>query len=1675
MNTINEQEATLSAQATTLVEKEGRQTLIEKFDDLKSPTGDDFEAMIRSSFNQVDDPIKVVEQDGQTEIEVSSAVSVRTDAQANEQLRLTPSQLTMTQGGANTLNVDGDTMVVFDDVLTVSNSEKKVTVADTLQADHVVANTQLSAAQVQTEALSVSRGELDVMRAELDINDQPRVSVFGDAGIEGSLNVIDTVEAANLNVSETASLAETHISTLTVDGETTLNDKLTGRNGVFTEHLEARDGFGIGIDAQSTQAKLHISKTSSDMDALLRVDDHNSDTTPFYIDSEGKVGVGTTNIQADFQVNGSALIGDLTDNHYVQLNNQDKSYFQGNVSVSKSVAIGSEELPSEAGCLSVDGNLALGKSNATAKLDVLGDTSSSLLHVATEATEFLTVTDTPAQGESKIKLYQQTNIKDDLHVDGDTTASNVTAQNHLASDSAAIENTLTAGQATTGELIVNGNATVAQKTTSQKLWVGDTQQDVSEQDSATGALINTTMTVKERAQFKDIHASEMISTQTALKAQSAYINQGVNIGELGESLHAKVAVKTNGEDESALLLKDYEDNTLLRVKKQGVQVGSAAMAVPVNVEGKITAPELNVTYHAQLEQAKVNKGVHIASPVDMSNWQPSAKLAVLSNLTNNTGLDVSYFDGQGIKPIITTKADKLGIFASEPLKPFHVDCEALLTGPVEIAGDVNITHAANSLFSIKDQIVTIGQTDFATPFQVFGETAFWGSHKVIGSFAVYNESEQQLINVADSQVQMTQHTDTAALKVSDPQQSKATYVAAGQLAINQTVPEADVNFALTGKAHISGEVHIEGGELTLTVDGDTQLNNALAVQGATTIEDGLSISVTNNSAEFAKDALTVTGNTTLDGTLSVADAVDLHNGLTITNGETHLNEGLTVEGQTLIDNTLTINGRVNANDSVKIAKQLEGNSLQVEGRAQFDSHVDIDGDLNLSDNPASARVHIQEQGKQGLLIERQGGQIGLVFNDGRLGLGVERPDYALDVAEDSQFRKDVQIKGRLEVDESLHVDEYASFRSNINVHGNAELAGEARFGLPFSSVIDEETVGMPAGIAQVAIDQNHFAKAFAVYHQGEKPIVIEDGKLGVQTDSPREALDINGNAVFRGDIELDGVLRGSGRLECFDGAKIFGDVELRSDLTVHDDALLKDTLTVEGNATFNRQVEVHSDSTFQASVRLNDELSVQKRTHLRDDLVVAKHTTLQGGLTVEGLEVDSLVAISPAATFKSDVTVHGHVEFLSSLQTAHEVRANEVSTKAVQMSGEVGEHAITLNSNQAAAPLSVSAAETEALHITPTGDVGMGTQVPSHKLDVAGDVRVRNTLVVEQGLTLAQGAIAEGDFTVQGNVASESLQLGDTQAISGVSSDVELGGDMASDETLATQAAVKAYVDAHCWTLAENNKVLLIQNQLEFDEVMSREILSNVTILLLPHMCHPQMNRAYKLKQPVRIGSNVSIIGFNERETRIVKEHAGCRFLIHGQSDALVKSVEMRGFTFDGALMNGGVYEGNGGAFHLRYVQSAKLNCVIENHHVNGDGGALYGEAEVSGIEANNIKNCSATRQGGGVFGVTESSLTVSMCRAEYGGGVAYCDDCQVVARSNVALVYGGGAYKCQNLMAQGYWRDNRAQGDVGHHIYSAGCDNPDDGHTHHDYLWHALYLDAPVMCGTQPWRHDHI
>lgn len=239
MTTLNDQNATLPAHATTVIEKENRDSLIEKFDDLKTPSGNDFEALIRSSFNQVDDPIQVVKVDDKSELEVSAPLTITSDTQTNEKLKLSANELSMTQGETQTLNLDSDSMEMFDGVLSLSKDDKKLQVLGTVQASMLNATTQVNTVQLNTDALLVNNASTEILRAELDENTAPKVTISGDANITKSvtaksLNVTDTIDASDLVVSVSSTLANASANTLVVTGKTILSDKLEGENAIFT-------------------------------------------------------------------------------------------------------------------------------------------------------------------------------------------------------------------------------------------------------------------------------------------------------------------------------------------------------------------------------------------------------------------------------------------------------------------------------------------------------------------------------------------------------------------------------------------------------------------------------------------------------------------------------------------------------------------------------------------------------------------------------------------------------------------------------------------------------------------------------------------------------------------------------------------------------------------------------------------------------------------------------------------------------------------------------------------------------------------------------------------------------------------------------------------------------------------------------------------------------------------------------------------------------------------------------------------------------------------------------------------------------------------------------------------------------------------------------------------------
>ncbi|TQF70947.1 hypothetical protein [Pseudoalteromonas luteoviolacea] len=1661
MNKVSDQEIVAECDTTSVIAKNSRAELIDKFDDLKTPTGDDFESLIRSGFNQIDDPIAVVQNGDEQEIAVTSALSVSPDGET-EQFRVDSDAVTVDTellvspngGEAVALKVEADTLTMYDKVKIDSDGNDLLQVSGNVKSTgELKSQTANISERVTAGELSVKKGTVKALEAGLDGNNQPYVTAQGKLTAQESVIAEKDIQSASLSVSGEAELGgDTTAHMLTVAEKTMLQGELfAAKPAIFESHIEVAK-LGVGLDEQSTGAKLHIGKRSTDTSDLLRVDDLNQDATPFIINPEGRVGVGTASPDESFHVTKNVLVGKNKDDAHILLSGEGNGEFTGQVKVKESLDVdGDAAFGANA---HVDAALSVGTQSPSAKLDVQSN-QGDILNLGNSNDTLVKVTNAPLVGEQPVNILVNTQVSENLYVGEKVTAKH-----------AQIDMTLNAGATDVDKLDVAQDTTVQGQTRTRQLQVGE-QPNVPVQSEA-GAVINTTLDVKDHADFTSIHGKNDIESDSLVISPNVTAKQALTVGENSISDEATLTVKGTIADEPALLVKDKDGNHLVRVKQSSAIMGSADKAISLEVKGDVKTPELEITEHAKVKKANFSEHIVIAKDSLQSDWTTDAKLSVLAHNEQPQSVDVSFFDGLNTTSLIHAKAKNIGLFQPNPQAQLHVGEAALFDKDVTSLTGVYVVdeRSEHGGFSATLEQTQVGSSQKSADLSVFGNTHLNGEFSII-------ENEHTTVNFSASQFKLTQESNIPVFKVTNSAGDTEVIAAPGRLAINQTLPSDETNLAVTGLAQITGQLNVNhNGDDALTVDGKTML------KGHATLKDGLAVSVTNNTGDAQRVALQVSGESQLDGQLHVTKQTTLDHDLLV-RGNTAISSNLEVARSTIIGEDLNVHGEHYAMGSVVINGTEGRDALTVDNNVSFRADLDVAGNLSLAPYQASARLHICEKDQHAIRIDDPAGNVQMVVSRGYLGLGMERPEFMLDVAEDARFRKDLAIQGRLEIDDSLHVNEYASFRSNVNVYGTSELLGETRIGVAMHASDEEETQLLRS--AQLILEQNHFEHAFAIYHKGASPIVFQDGRVGIRNDRPEAELDIVGDVKVEGDIELNGVLRGTGQLECLDGAKILGDVELRSDLTVYDDALFKDTVTIEGQTTIERKLTLESDAVFAKSLSLGEELTIHGNAYFKDAVHLDKDATIRGSLTVEGLEPQAKVELKPAVNMLNTLSVQGTAKFGDMLRAPkvdvqHKVNIGEAHTDIAMLS---------VNTTEGENALDIGIRGNSELVLDGNANLGLGCAQPTHKLDVHGDVRiseqlkVEGELILENQLHLDQGAQIVGDCSIQGELSPTTLKMPSGPCIDATSADIELGGETPSDHVVATQAAVKAYVDEHAWRFGRGKKVVAIHNQDEFDAVFSRENLNNMTILLFPHNGHRQVCRAYKLKNSVQVGSNLSIVGFNERETRIVKAHVGCRFIIRGDRDAPVKHVSMHGFTFDGAIhevsREMSMYEGNGGAFNLRYADQIELNCVIENHCVSGDGGAIYGE-DVTNLEAKHIRNCRAGRQGGAAYGLRYAAIEAQHCQAERGGAVAHCDESEVIAINNTAQLHGGGAYKCQNLICKGFWRRNTAQKGEGDHIYSAGCYHLEEQEEHKgDFLWHALFLDRPMNDSRYFWRNDHV
>ncbi len=155
---------------------------------------------------------------------------------------------------------------------------------------------------------------------------------------------------------------------------------------------------------------------------------------------------------------------------------------------------------------------------------------------------------------------------------------------------------------------------------------------------------------------------------------------------------------------------------------------------------------------------------------------------------------------------------------------------------------------------------------------------------------------------------------------------------------------------------------------------------------------------------------------------------------------------------------------------------------------------------------------------------------------------------------------------------------------------------------------------------------------------------------------------------------------------------------------------------------------------------------------------------------------------------------------------------------------------------------------------------------------------------------------------------------------------------------------------------------------------------------------------AYILKNSIILSEYVSIIGFNQEDTLLVKDNGETKIKVIGTSGSPITGIQLRGWSFDGRGGVGGLGgaltgASNGGAFSLDYCEDSALNCKIINHSTSANGGGLYGTNNVKQITATQLHHNSAAN-GGGAVNCDDSTFTVYNCSATTSGsGVEACDN----------------------------------------------------------------------------------
>ena len=684
---------------------------------------------------------------------------------------------------------------------------------------------------------------------------------------------------------------------------------------------------------------------------------------------------------------------------------------------------------------------------------------------------------------------------------------------------------------------------------------------------------------------------------------------------------------------------------------------------------------------------------------------------------------------------------------------FEVDGNARVYGELRVDGSLNIGPATVTLFDDGNGVLRMEHSSGTGMIFDLGQT---------------NPTIKPLLTTStDSKVLIDNTNDTNTT----PQLDLGTD---GKVGIGVSDP--------SGTLHVSGDVYIEHGNVgigTTTPAFKLDVDGTLNATGATTI--GSTLDVTGNTA--VTGTLDITGATTLNSTLDVTGNTAVTGTLDIT-GATTLNSTLDVTGVTNINDTTqstnSTTGALVVDGGIGVAKDIitrghieaSGNSVfystasAAEGGIQVIKYNGTTKGSIVNDNSfhiygTNTDIYLNHGGKTTPdvnTILNAGG------STGNVGIGTTTPAYKLDLY-NSSSTSGINARFISVSDSILRIgSQLGQPESDINWQ-NGDTLGEIQFGA-------EGQLGgfvqYPASIAGVANDSYtsgggnfnirgslEFRVASDTGPIGDdsanrqtKMTITHNGDVGIGTTIPSHKLDIvgttrvnditdattsntgafivEGGALFKKNVNVSGgiTVQGNGAV---DGAMIrllsydSTDWGIYSSTNTSGEGIGETTPQNYGSVT-NRAVRFRADSTdagygfIWEGKGAGNPIPVMSLTASTGELRVKGPTTIENTLDVSGvtnvndttdsdLDNNAALVVDGGATIKKSMRI-GYVKN---------------NKDGVLIGYPYG----TTYANHGYIQGITSANGTGALNINPAGgNVGIGTNNPTYKLDVSGTMRV---------------------------------------------------------------------------------------------------------------------------------------------------------------------------------------------------------------------------------------------------------------------------------------------------------------------------------------------------------------